>query len=392
VINKNNAASRRQEMAMSMIKSLCCGLLLSASALAIPDTLSYVAAVEEDGAAFNGTVSATFALFETASGGSALWDETQTSAVVLQGQLVAELGASAADPLDDRILQRDSLFLQVTIDGETLEPRLPIRAVPFARVAQRALDADAVGGLTAADIATTADIDALGAAVRSEAVPFTRLSGVPAVLSDGAISFGEVVGIGPVLADGIVDFNELVNVPAGLADGDQVGPTFTAGGGINISAVNVIAVAGINSAMISDGVVSSVDVAPNTLTAEDIATNAIAADEIAADAVSSSEVATDAIGSAEISSGAVGTDELGTNAVTTAKIAGTEVDVYGRAGGCVRDGYISLAAGGTCPMRTGIQALCLSPLVLTCRGDCENVQGVQPATCPNVVIGKLIAP
>ena len=111
-------------------------LLVAGAAQAVPDVVSYAARVENDAGLFSGTVSATFQLFGAATGDTELWSENAASIVVIGGDLAHDLGS--IEPLDDTVLARDDLFLQVTINGDVLEPRAAIRAVPFALLAKNA--------------------------------------------------------------------------------------------------------------------------------------------------------------------------------------------------------------------------------------------------------------
>ncbi len=125
--------------------------LLSSAAFAIPETFLYVGDLDEDGAPADGNFSVTFQMFDDEAAGSKVFEETVASLVVVDGALVHELGASASDPLDDAELGGD-LYLSVVVNGTVLEPRVPIRAVPFARLASKADDADLVGGLSPENI------------------------------------------------------------------------------------------------------------------------------------------------------------------------------------------------------------------------------------------------
>jgi hypothetical protein len=147
---------------MNMKKTLALLLLTAAPALAVPDLVSSAARIETDDGPFDGNVSVTFQIFDDDAAGTELWTELVASAPVLDGELVHELGST--EPLDDALLANDDLFLQVTINGDVLFPRLALRAVPFAL---KSNDSERLGGLAPADFVTKDEI-AAGAITRQD--------------------------------------------------------------------------------------------------------------------------------------------------------------------------------------------------------------------------------
>lgn len=125
--------------------------VLSSAALAVPETFLYVGDLDEDGAPANGTFSVTFQMFDDVAAGTRVFEETVPSLLVVDGALVHELGAAASNPLDDAELAGD-LYLAVVVNGTALEPRVPIRAVPFAR------DAALLEGLPASSYLSAGDL------------------------------------------------------------------------------------------------------------------------------------------------------------------------------------------------------------------------------------------
>lgn len=116
--------------------------LLAASAHAfVPDRFLYVGNLRQDDAPADGTFSVTFQIFDDPTAGSELFSESVASLVVVDGALIYELGSSPSDPLLDAELGDNELFLQVTVNGTTLEPRVPLRSVPFAIEARHASEA-----------------------------------------------------------------------------------------------------------------------------------------------------------------------------------------------------------------------------------------------------------
>ncbi|MDP2345215.1 MAG: hypothetical protein Q8O67_30000 [Deltaproteobacteria bacterium] len=219
-------------------------LVVATPVLALPDVVSYAARVENDAGIFSGTVAVTFQLFDASVAGTELWSETVASTVVVDGDLVHELGS--VELLDDTVLERDDLFLAVTINGDTLSPRLALRAVPYALKAQ---EAESLSGLSAADVATDAELGALS---------FSNLPGVPAGFADGV-------------------------------DNDTIA-TAAAAGGLAVSA-NAFSIAdnGVTLAKMADSSVSSAEVVADSLTAADLATSSVGAAEITNGTITSVE-------------------------------------------------------------------------------------------------------
>lgn len=85
-----------------------------------------------DGSPATGTKQFAFALFSAASGGEALWIETQQLALS-DGYYSASLGAKS--PLSAALFAGER-WLELSVDGAALAPRQPIDSVPVALVAQ----------------------------------------------------------------------------------------------------------------------------------------------------------------------------------------------------------------------------------------------------------------
>ncbi len=127
-----------------LFSTLALALLCATAASAVPDTFLYVGDLDEDGAPANGAYAVTFQMFDDATAGAVVFAETVASLDVTDGVLVHELGASPSDPLDDAELAAGDLYLSVVVNGTVLEPRVPIRAVPFSA---RSANAETLGGL-----------------------------------------------------------------------------------------------------------------------------------------------------------------------------------------------------------------------------------------------------
>lgn len=303
-------------------------LVTAGAAAATPETVVWSARVENDAGPLDGTVSLTLTLFDAETGGSAVHEETIASAVVVDGELVHELGASAGNPLDDAVLERPALYLQVAMNGETLSPRLPIRSVPYAL---RAEQCNTLQGLSADDVATDAE---LATALQGFSVPFSSITGVP----------------------------------AGLADGEL---TAAAGGGLSVSGNTI----GIGTSAVTAGMIAS-----SAVTSAKIAADAVTASTIAANAVGSSEVADSSITSADIATGTITADDIADGAITRTDVLGQ--DVYALPTAC--GGGLSLSAScRTLACSTNGSSLNF----LNCSGSCSSPA---PLTCNGTDVGELV--
>ncbi|GAB4424835.1 MAG: hypothetical protein OHK0015_04100 [Chloroflexi bacterium OHK40] len=128
-----------------------------------PGLISYQGYLEQSqGQPFSGTATFTFRIYETATGGSALWQETQSGVTVSNGYFGVLLGAQT--PLDADDFAAPDRYLEVVVDtggGPTTLPRQRLAAVPYAFQAQTAASA-----------------------------PWSGLSGVPAGFADGIDNSG----------------------------------------------------------------------------------------------------------------------------------------------------------------------------------------------------------
>ena len=88
------------------------------------------------GVSVGGTVNMAFRIFDVLSGGTALWEETQ-SLQVTNGIYNVLLGSVV--PLDPSAFSDTVLYLEVEADGEVMSPRARITSVPFAIKAEELL-------------------------------------------------------------------------------------------------------------------------------------------------------------------------------------------------------------------------------------------------------------
>ncbi len=111
---------------------------LSCLAFAIPRQINYQGKLTDStGVALNGPYTMVFRIYDSPSGGTALWSETHDSVFITKGLFDVVLGETT--PLDlpfDR-----QYYLEVEVDGEVLSPRIPMASVGYAF---RALWSDSV--------------------------------------------------------------------------------------------------------------------------------------------------------------------------------------------------------------------------------------------------------
>ena len=173
-------------------------LIVATPAMAIPDVVTWAARVENDAGAFNGNLTVTFELFDVLTAGTSLWSETVASAIVVDGDLVHDLGS--IEVLDDALIDRDNLFLQVTMNGDVLAPRSALRAVPYAlraenaataELANQATDATKLGGFAPATFQFRAASGG-GLALTGTEFAIAAASVTTARIADGAVTTAKI--------------------------------------------------------------------------------------------------------------------------------------------------------------------------------------------------------
>ncbi len=113
--------------AKAIILTLSALLLVSTSALAdVPSEVTYNGRLLYNGNPVTSGTSIVFRLFQTSSGGSAVWTETHTVTPDSNGIYTQILGSTSAIPDD-----YDSLWIELVVAGNTLTPRKKITSSPF---------------------------------------------------------------------------------------------------------------------------------------------------------------------------------------------------------------------------------------------------------------------
>ena len=221
---------------------------LTQEALAIPTGLQHQGRLlDGDGVGLEGDHVLGFSLFEAQTGGAALWSEILEVGFDA-GYYSLTLGGSTS--LDDSLFSGGPLWLELTVDGETLAPRQTLGSVPTALRAASAESADSVASVGWSDIADVPadladgddDSDSLGSlACTNAAIPVWNAAGAQWICgadadtdslgalacSDEAIPvWSAALGAWVCGADAdtqvtSLDWSDITSRPAGLDDGDD---------------------------------------------------------------------------------------------------------------------------------------------------------------------------
>ena len=117
---------------MKFRTSLTCllALLFALPAWAAPTKLAQQGRVlDGEGSPLEGTHLMVFVLYDADTDGTGLWTE-ERSADFEEGYYSITLGEQV--PLDDLLFTAESVWLEISIDGETLAPRQEVVSVPYA--------------------------------------------------------------------------------------------------------------------------------------------------------------------------------------------------------------------------------------------------------------------
>src|SRR5688500_1142003 len=123
-----------------------------AAAQGVPDTVSLTARLVDDGTPVDGTRTIDLKIFDAEEAGTEIWTETHNGVSVSGGLFYLEMGSLSS--LDAYTFDGGRRWLQISVNGTNLEPRLPIGSVPYAIRAGVAAEAESVGGLAPSDLVT----------------------------------------------------------------------------------------------------------------------------------------------------------------------------------------------------------------------------------------------
>ncbi|MBC8232933.1 tail fiber domain-containing protein [bacterium] len=120
-----------------------------------PRLLNYQGKLTDENGPVTGTVSITFSIYDTPTGGAPLWSEPHDNVTVTDGLFNSILGS--LNPIDDSVLSGGERYFELTVNGEPIEPRQQVVSVLFALKAQ---DAETLSGHPAADFGDGHSLDA----------------------------------------------------------------------------------------------------------------------------------------------------------------------------------------------------------------------------------------
>ena len=143
--------------------------------------------VDDAGQPVTGSVEMTFTIFDAETGGSIMWEGTSQTQLDDAGFYAVTLGTDS-NPITAGVLSGGDRWIGISVDGESLDPRLPINSVPYAAVAGNAQSV-ADGSIGAAALADDFSVDAS----QVTEVEWSSIANVPGGLSDtlGGMSCSE---------------------------------------------------------------------------------------------------------------------------------------------------------------------------------------------------------
>ena len=200
IMTSQNAGKLRWGTALML--ALCALLLCSAQAFAQPTTMTTTGRLLDDsGSPVTGSEDITYTIYDAATGGSQVWEETVSVSLDEDGFYTATLGATT--PLDGSIFTGDVLYVETTIDGTALEPRVALGSVPYAI---KALAVDWSGVLNKPMDLEDGDDDALTAlASNCTADQIPTFDGTVWICADPGLP---TIGQGLMLAGGTLAFDQ----------------------------------------------------------------------------------------------------------------------------------------------------------------------------------------
>ena len=139
--------------------------------------------LDTEGNGLSGEHELTFRIVDESD--AVLWEES-LNIDFQNGYYSVHLGEDETNnPLDDSIFAAYPLWMELSVDGDTLEPRHPIQSVPYANIAGMAESVDG-GSVNASDISVngTPVVDADGNWIGNN-TQWGNIDGVPSGLDDG---------------------------------------------------------------------------------------------------------------------------------------------------------------------------------------------------------------
>ena len=140
-------------MKRALLLSLVAAAITSgALAAPVPETINFTARLidERTGEPLSGDHHVDFDLFDAQRAGTSLWRESRDLLQIEDGLVFLALGS--VRPFFPGIFTGRRLYLEVTLDGIVMDPRISLESVPYAIRASDAENADHVGGISPQDL------------------------------------------------------------------------------------------------------------------------------------------------------------------------------------------------------------------------------------------------
>lgn len=178
---------RLSPLALASLVPMIC-LLAAAPVMAAPPLLGYSGRLTSSagGAPLVGPVDLTVALYDVAVGGTSLFVEAHDGTELIDGGFTLLINSVAVEAGFEALFAgRDDLWLELTVDGEVLSPRLRLTAAPWSlSVPAHSHEASALPASL-----LYADVDAsVSANLSFSTAPSFEASGAPFTVSTSVVS------------------------------------------------------------------------------------------------------------------------------------------------------------------------------------------------------------
>lgn len=133
------------------------GLAAGPALAEVPVSITQQGRLVDDGEPMTGQQDLHFEMYDAPADGNLVWSDEVQADLGDDGIYTVTLGGQD-NPIDATVLQDGEVFLELTVDGETFDPRVELTSVPFATIAQTAEVAQSVvdGGVTSDALAEDA--------------------------------------------------------------------------------------------------------------------------------------------------------------------------------------------------------------------------------------------
>lgn len=102
-----------------------------AAAQGVPPVITFSARLSDSNAPVGGPHAIAFRIFDAARGGNEVWREDHAAVMVADDGAI-QIALGSVTRIDEGLLRGGVAYLEVTVDGTTLDPRLALTSVPYA--------------------------------------------------------------------------------------------------------------------------------------------------------------------------------------------------------------------------------------------------------------------